>query len=103
MKFTRTQMLDTEIHHRGDTLQAATSTADRTTPAILPEAKTDHDNDLDNDPDNDLDNHHRGQGDEDSPMDNDIVDLSSPITAEDYLDLATQNRLMLEMLLGHQA
>jgi hypothetical protein len=34
-----------------------------------------------------------------SPMDNNSGDLHSQITDEECLDMATQNRLMLEMLL----
>ena len=44
-----------------------------------------------------------GQRSEDSPFDNDSGDLRSQITDEDRLDVATQNRLMLEMLLENQA
>lgn len=94
-KFTRTQLRVTDIHESDDTLQAAASTAERTTSIVLPAAKIDDDDDLNDDL--------RGQRDEDSPIENDICDLHSQITAQDRLDVATRNRLMLEMLFDNQA
>jgi len=94
-KFTRTQLRVTNIHESDDSLQAAASTAERTTPTILPEAKMDDDHDLYDDL--------GGQRPKDIPIDNDSGDLRSQITDEDRLDVATQNRLMLEMLLINQA
>ena len=70
-----------------DTLQEAASTAKRTTPMVLPEAKIDNDNDKNNDVYNDL----GGQRNKDSPIDNNSGDLRSQITDEDHLDVATQN------------
>jgi len=96
-KSTRTQLQVTDIHESDDTLQAAASTAERTTPTILPEAEIDNDND------NVLCDDFGGQRNKDSPIDNDTGDLRSQITDEARLDLATQNRLMLEMLLENQA
>jgi len=94
-KFTRTQLHVTDIHESDDTLQAAASTAERTTPTVLPEAEIDDDDDLYDDL--------GGQRSKDSPIDNDSGDLRSQITDEDRLDVATQNRLTLEMLLENQA
>jgi hypothetical protein len=94
-KFTRTQLRVTDIHESDDTLQAAASTAERTTPTVLPEAEIDDDDDLYDDL--------GGQRSKDSPIDNDSGDLRSQITDEDRLDVATQNWLMLEMLLENQA
>ena len=94
-KFTRTQLCGTDIHEIDDTLQAAASTAERTTPTDLPEAEIDDDDDLYNDL--------GGQRSKDSPIDDDTGDLRSQITDEDRLDVATQNRFMLEMLLENQA
>jgi hypothetical protein len=94
-KFTRTQLRVTDIHGSDDTLQAAASTAERITPTVLPEAEIDNDDDLYDD----LGGHRR----KDSPINNDSGDLRSHITHEDHLDMATQNRLMLEMLLENQA
>jgi len=45
-KFTRTQLRVTHIHESDDTLQAAASTAERTTPTVLLEAEIDNDDDL---------------------------------------------------------
>jgi len=90
-KFTRTQLRVADIHDSDDTLQTAASIAERATPAVFPDADIDDDNDLDDDLGD--------QGDEDSPIDDDPGDLRSQITDEDCLDVATQNRLMLEMLL----
>ena len=94
-KVCRTQLRVADIHDSDDTLQTAASIGERATPAVLPEAEIDDDDDLDDDL--------RDQGDQDSPIDNDIGDLRSQITDEDRLDVATQNRLMLEMLLENQA
>jgi hypothetical protein len=85
----------TDIHEGNDTLQAAASTAERTTPTVLPEAEIDHDDDLYDDL--------GGQRRKDSPIDNDSGDRCSQIIDEDRLDVATQNRLMLEMQLENQA
>jgi len=85
----------TDIHESDDTLQAAASAAERTTPTVLPEAESDDDNDLDDDL--------RDQRDEDSLINNDIGDLRLQITDEDPLHPVTRNRLMLEMLLENQA
>jgi hypothetical protein len=94
-KFTRSQLRVTDIHESNDTLQAAASTAERTTPMVLPEAEIDLDDDLYDD----LGVQRR----KDSLIDNDSGDLRSQITDEDDLDVATQNRLMLEMQLENQA
>jgi hypothetical protein len=85
----------TDIHDSDDTLQAAASTAECPTPTVLPEAKIDDDNDLYDDL--------GGQRCKDSAIDNVSGDLRSPITDEDRLDVTTQNRLMLDMLLENQA
>ena len=45
-KFTRTQLHVTDIHESDDTLQAVASTAERTTPTVLPEAEINDDDDL---------------------------------------------------------
>jgi len=87
----------TNIHWSDDMLQAAALTAERTTPTVLPEAEIDDDDDDDHH--NDL----RGETNKDSPIDNDSGDLHSQITHEDRLDMVTQNRLMLKMLLENQA
>jgi len=94
-KSTRTQLRVTDIHESDDTLQAAASTAGRTTPTVLPEARIDDDDDLYDDL--------GGQRNKDSPIDNNTGDLCSRITDEDRLDVVTQNRLMLEMLLENLA
>jgi len=94
-KFTRTQLRVADIHDSDDTLQTAALIGERATPAVSPEAEIEDDEDLDDDL--------RDKSDEDSPIDNDIGDLSSQITIEARLDVATQNRLMLEMLLENQA
>jgi len=67
------------------------SIAERTTPTVLPEAEIEDDDDLNNDL--------GGQGDHDSPIENDNGDLRPQITDENRLDVATQNRFKLEMLL----
>jgi hypothetical protein len=94
-KFTRTQVRVTDIQESDDTLQAAASIAERTTPMVLPEAEMDDDDDLYDDL--------GGQKSKDSPIDNDSGNLRSQIADEDRLDVATQTRLMLEMLLENQA
>jgi len=94
-KFTRTQLRITDIHESDDTLQAVASTAERTTPPVLPEAEIDDDDD----PYDDL----GGQRNKDSPIHNDSGDLRFQMTDEDLLDLATQHRSMLEILLKNQA
>jgi hypothetical protein len=94
-KFTRTQLRVTDTHESDDTLQAAASRAERTTPRVLPEVEIDNDNDLYHDL--------RGQRNKDSLIDNHSGDLHAQITDEDRLDGATQNWLMMEMLLENQA
>jgi len=91
----------TDIHEIDDTLQAAASTAERSTPTVLPEAEIADDDDDNND--NDYNNDLRGQRNKDSPIDNDGGGLHSQITDEDCLDVATQKWLMLDMLLENQA
>jgi hypothetical protein len=96
-KSTRTQLRVTHIHDSDDTLQAPVSTAKRATQAVFPEAEIVNDNDLD---------HYEdlgGQRNKDNPIDNDIGDLRSQITDLDRLDVATQNRLMLEMVFENRA
>jgi len=61
-----------DIHDSDDTLQIAASIGERAIPAVLSEAEIDDDDDLDDDLEE--------QGDEDSPIDNDIGDLRSQIT-----------------------
>jgi len=94
-KFPRSQLRFADIHDSDDTLHTAASIAQRATTAVLPGAEIDDDDDLDNDLGD--------QGDEDSLIDNDIGDLCSRITDEDRVDLATRNRLMLEMMLENRA
>jgi hypothetical protein len=94
-KFTRTQLRVTNIHESDHTLQAAASTAERTTPTVLPEPEIDDDDDLYDDL--------RGQRRKDSPMDYNSGDVCSQITDKDRLDVATQNQFILEMLLDNQA
>jgi len=84
-------------------VQAAASTAEPTTATVLPEAEIDNDNDNDLYDDDDLYNDLRGQTIEYSLIDNDSGHLRSRISEEDHPDMATQNRLMLEMLLENQA
>jgi hypothetical protein len=93
VKFTRTQLRITDIHESANTQQAAASTAKHTTPRVLPEAG------IEDDDDDDFYHDLGGQRIKDSPSDTDSGDLSSPITDEDCLDVVTQNRLMLEILL----
>jgi hypothetical protein len=94
---TRTQLHVTDIYKSDDTLQAVTSTAERTTAMVIPAAEIDDDND------NDLYTDLSGQRHKHSLIDNDIGNLCSQISDEDCLVVATQNRLMLEMLLKNQA
>jgi hypothetical protein len=96
-KSTRTQLRVTDTHESDDTLQAAASTAERATPTVLLE------HEIDDDDDDDVYDNLGGQRNEDSRIDTDTGDLRSQITDEDRLDLATQNRLMLEMLLENEA
>jgi hypothetical protein len=96
-KFTRTQLRVTDIHESDDTLQAAASTAERATPTVILPAE------IDDDDDDDLYDDLGGQRNEDSLTDNDTGDLRSQITDEDRIDVATENWLMLEMLLENQA
>jgi hypothetical protein len=94
-KFTRTQLRVTDIHECDDTLQSAASTAEPTTPTVLPEAEIDEPNDLYEDL--------GGQRRTDIPIENNCVDLRSQIAKEVRLDVATANRLMLETLLKNQS
>jgi hypothetical protein len=94
-KFTRTPLRVTDIHESDDTLQAAASSPERTTPMALLEAKIDDDDDVYHDL--------GGHRSKDSTIDNYSGDLHFQITEEHYLDVATQNRLRLEMLLEHHA
>jgi len=94
-KFTRTQLRIADIHDSDDILQTAVSIGERATRAVLPEAEIDDEDDLDDDLGD--------RGDKVSPIANYIGDLRSQRTDEDRLDVATQNRLMLEMLLENQA
>lgn len=71
------------------------STAERTAPTVIPEAKIEDDNDYDDSL--------RGQREKDCLIDNEIGDLRVQHTVKDHLDVATQNQLMLEMLIKHQA
>jgi len=89
-KFTRTQLRVTDITESDDTLHAAVSTAECTTPTLLQEAEIDHDNAL-----NDV---LEGQRNIDTPFNDDTGDVGSQIADEDCRDMATQNRLMLKML-----
>jgi len=96
-KSTRTQLRVTNIHQSDDTLQPAASTTKRATPTVLLEAE------IDDDDDDILYDDLGGQRNKDSSIDNDSDDLRSQITDKDRPDVATQNRLMLEMLLENQA
>ena len=87
----------TDIPESDDTLQAAASTTECATPTVLPEAENEDDDD------DDLYDDLGGQRHKDCLIDNDSGDLCSQITYEDRLDVATQNRWMLEMLLENQA
>jgi hypothetical protein len=51
-KSTRAQLCITDVHGSDDTLQATASTAELTSPMVLPEAKID--SDVDNDLEDDL-------------------------------------------------
>jgi len=98
-KSARTQLHVTDNHGRDDTLQAVASTAEHTTPSVVPEVEIDDDDDrnndlgnhLDDDLDSDLDNDPGGRRHEDCPIDNDIGDLRCQITDEDRLEVAIQN------------
>jgi hypothetical protein len=94
-KVTRTQLRVTDIHESDDTLHAAASTAECTTPTVLLEAEIHDDDDLYDDL--------GGPRSKNSPIDNDCGNLRSQINDKDHLDMATQNLLMLEMLLENQA
>jgi len=96
-KFTRFQLRVTDIHKSDDTLQAAASTTERTIPMVLPEAK------IDDDDDDDLYDDLGCYRNTATLIDNDSGDLHSPMTDEDRLVVATQNWLMLKMLLENQA
>ena len=84
----------TDIDESDNTLQAAALTAEHTTPTVSQEAEIDDDDDLYDDL--------GGQRNKDSPIVNISGDLRSQITDQDRLDVATQNRVMLEMLLENQ-
>jgi hypothetical protein len=86
-----------DIHVSDDTLQTAASIGERATPAVLPEAE------VDDDDDDDLYDDLGGQRNKDSPIDNNSGDFRAQITYEERPDVATQNRLMMEMLLENQA
>jgi len=94
---TRNQLRITDIHVSDATLQAAASTAKRATPTVLPEVE------IDDDDDDDQYNDIGGQRNKDSLIDNDSGDLRSYISDEDHLDVATENRVMLEMLFENQS
>jgi len=96
-QFTRTQLRVTDIHESDDTLQAAASTAKRTTPTVFPAAE------IDNDDDDDLYDVLGGQWNRASPINNASGDHCAQVTDEDRLEVATQNLLMLEMLREKQA
>jgi hypothetical protein len=85
----------TDIHESDDTLQAAARTDEHTTYTVLPESEIAHDDDLNDDL--------QGQRNKDSLIDNNCGDLHSKITDKYRLDVATQNRLILEMLLANHA
>jgi adenosyl cobinamide kinase/adenosyl cobinamide phosphate guanylyltransferase len=91
---TRTQLHVTDMDDSDVTLQAAESTAEGTAPMFLHEAEIEDDNDLAA--------NHQAQRDEDSQINNNIVDLIQQITQEDRRDVVTQNCLMLQLLLEHQ-
>jgi len=93
-KFTGTQLRVTDIHDNNDTLQTVALIAKCATTAVLPEAEIDDYDDLNKD--------REDQEHDDSPIDNNIGDLRSQITEEDFLEMATPNRLMLQMLLENQ-
>jgi len=75
-----------------------TFTAKYTTPLVRIEARIDDDNDLHGEPDDE----HADQADKDSPIDNENCDRGSNITDEIYIEVVTQNCVMLEMLLNNQ-
>jgi len=72
-KSTWTQLCVTDIHQSDDTLEAAASTAECTTPTVLHEDEIDYDNDLHNG----LNNHPGGWRDEESQINNPSGDLRS--------------------------
>jgi len=94
-KSTATQSLVTDIHESDETLQAAPFSAELTTPTVLPEAQIHDDDNLDDDV--------GGQTNNNSPIDKPIGDLRFQITDKNRLDVATQSRLMLQMMLEIQA
>jgi len=96
-KSSRIQLHVTDIHESDDTLQAAASTTDRATPTVSPQAEIANAND--NDHYDDL----RGQRNKDCLIGNDSGGLRSQIPDEDRQHVATQDRLMLEMLLENHA
>jgi len=98
MKFTPTEMQITGIYESDDTMQARPSTAERSTPEVWHVVKIDDDNVVDNDLDDDL----GGQGYNDCLIDKDSANFPVPNTEQDRLQLATQNGLMVKMLLQHQ-
>jgi len=71
------------------------STAKRTTPTVLPAAEIDDDDDLADGL--------GGQRDKDTLINNNVGNLLPQFTDKYCLDVATQNRLMLEWLLEHHA
>jgi len=83
------------MHDSDETLGTSASIAERAAPAVSPEPII-----VD---DNNLDEVLGDEGDKDIPLHNDIGDLGSQITVEDHLDMVTQNRLMLELLLENHA
>lgn len=93
-KYSSTQFGIADIPDSDNTLQTAASTAENSTPAGSLEAEI-HDDD-------DLDDHLGDHGDEDTPMDNDIGHLHSHNSDENRLDVGTQHRVKLDMLLGNQ-
>jgi hypothetical protein len=96
-KSTRTQLCITDIGEDDDTLQAAALIAKRTTRRVIPDAGIDDDDDVYHY--DDLGEHRN----DNCPINNDSGNLHFQIIDEDCLDVATQNRLMLEMSLENQA
>jgi len=96
-KFTTTQLHVTDIHDSDDTLQTAALIANRATAAVLPEAE------INDDDDDDLYEDLGDQRNKDNPINNDVGDLHPQVTDDNRLDVATQTRLKLEMLLENQA
>jgi hypothetical protein len=97
MMFTRISLHVTDIYESEDTLKAAASRAKCTTPMALLEVKIENDNN------NDLYKDLGGQTDKDCPIDNNSGNLHSHLTDKYRLDVATENLLILEMLLENQA